>query len=133
MDNHYLMHYGVKGMKWGIRKDRIEKAFKPGPKGRPSAAETTTRASNDILGSTKRIVSRKKKRPKQDYSHISNSELQKRINRLQMEKRYSELTEPGYSRRKERVLDFLDVAGDFMAIGASAAVIGTQVYKIRHM
>lgn len=133
MDNRYLMHYGVKGMKWGVRKDRVEKAFRPGPKGRPSAAEASTRASNDLLSSTKRLVSRKKRRPKQDYSRISNSELQRRINRLQMEKRYSELTEPGYSRRKQRVLDFLDVAGDFMAIGASAAVIGTQVYKIKHM
>ena len=133
MDNRYLMHYGVKGMKWGVRKDRYKKAFRPGPKGRPSAAEASTRASNDLLSSTKRLVSRKKRRPKQDYSRISNSELQRRINRLQMEKRYSELTEPEYSRRKQRVLDFLDVAGDFMAIGASAAVIGTQVYKIKHM
>ena len=133
MDNRYLMHYGVKGMKWGIRKDRYEKAFKPGPKGRPSPAETSTKASSDILNSTKHLVSRKKRRPKQDYSHISNSELQKRINRLQMEKRYSELTEPSISRRKQRVMDFLDVAGDFMAIGASAAIIGTQVYKIKHM
>lgn len=133
MDNQYLMHYGVKGMKWGVRKDRYEKAFRPGPKGTPSAAERTTRATGDILSATKRLVSRKKMRPKQDYSHLSNSELQKRINRLQMEQRYSDLTNPTLSRRKQKVVDFLDVAGDFMAIGASAALIGTQVYKIKHM
>lgn len=128
MDNKtYLMHYGVKGMKWGVRK-----AFKPGPKGSASPAEKTANASKDILSSTKRLASRKKTRKKQDYSHISNSELQKRINRLQLEQRYSDLTTPGYSRRKQKVIDFLDAAGDLMAIGASAAVIGTQVYRIKH-
>lgn len=128
----YLMHYGVKGMKWGVRKDRYEKAFKPGRKGSGSPAERTTQASGNIVEATKRLVSRKRRKPKQDYSKLSNKELQKRIQRLQMERTYASLSEPGISRGKQKVLDVLDVTGDAMAIVASGAIIGTQIYRIKH-
>lgn len=128
----YLMHYGVKGMKWGIRKDRVEKAFKPGIKGSGSPAERATQASGNIVEATKRLVSRKKRKPKADYSHLSNKELQKRIQRLQMERTYASLSEPGMSRGKQKALDILDVAGDVMAVAASSAIIGTQIYRIKH-
>lgn len=128
----YLMHYGVKGMKWGIRKDRVEKAFKPGRKGSGSPAERATQAGWNIVETTKRLVSRKKRKPKADYSHLSNKELQKRIQRLQMERTYASLSEPGMSRGKQKALDILDVAGDVMALAASGAIIGTQIYRMSH-
>lgn len=127
----YLMHYGVKGMKWGVRKDRYKKAFKPGRKGSASPAEKTTKASGDIIDATKRLVSRKKRRPKQDYSRISDGELRRRVQRLQLERSYASLTDPGLSRGKQKALDVLDIAGDFMAIAASGAIIGTQIYRIK--
>lgn len=128
----YLMHYGVKGMKWGVRKDQVEKAFKPGGKGSGSPAERATQASGNIVETTKRLVSRKKRKRKPDYSHMSNKELQKRINRLEMERKYTSLSDPGISRGKQKVLDVLDVTGDVMALAASGAIIGTQIYRIKH-
>ena len=128
----YLMHHGVKGMKWGVRKDRYEKAFKPGKKGSGSPAERATKAGEDIISSTKRLVSRRKRRPKQDYSHISDNELRRRVQRLQLEKSYASLTDPGISRGKQRALDVLDVTGDVMAIAASGAIIGTQIHRFKH-
>lgn len=128
----YLMHHGVKGMKWGVRKDRYEKAFKPGKKGSGSPAERATKAGEDIISSTKRLVSRRKRRPKQDYSRISDNELRRRVQRLQLEKSYASLTDPGISRGKQRALDILDVAGDVMAIAASGAIIGTQIHRFKH-
>ena len=111
----------------------VERAFEPGPKGKPSSAERIGRASIDAVDSSKRLVGRKKRSKKTSYSNLSNSELQRRINRLQMEKRYSELTDPGISRGRQKALDVLDITGDIMAIGVSAAVIGAQVYKIKKM
>ena len=128
----YLMHYGVKGMKWGVRKDRYEKAFKPGRKGSGSPAERTTQAGGNIVEATKRLVSRKRRKAKPDYSHMSNKDLQKRINRLEMERKYASLSEPGMSRGKQKALDVLDVTGDVMALAASGAIIGTQIYRIKH-
>ena len=60
MEN-FLEHYGVKGMKWGIRKDR--------PSGKT------------------------KKSHRQIAKKLTNEELKKRVNRLNMEKQYAKLQE----------------------------------------
>lgn len=62
------MHYGVLGMKWGVRKKR------------PSSK-------------SKGILKRKKKKePVLDVSTMTDQELRERINRLQMERQYEQLT-----------------------------------------
>lgn len=65
--NNELCHYGVLGMKWGKRK-----------------------AKSTISDSTKKS----KKKQKEDISKLSDSELRQRINRIQMEKQYKQLTTP---------------------------------------
>lgn len=59
MTESFLEHYGKKGMKWGVRKDR------------PS--------------------SKKSKSAKQTAKTLTDTELAKRINRLNMEKQYVDL------------------------------------------
>lgn len=59
MTENFLEHFGVKGMKWGIRKDRKSGRGKGGTKPGKSLTDT---------------------------------ELKKRINRLNMEKQYSDLS-----------------------------------------
>ena len=97
-----------------------------------SPIEKATRGSEELIRNTRRLVGRQKQPSKSNYSHLSNEELAKRVNRLQLEQRYSELTRPTYSRGRQRALEVLDYAGDVMAIAASGAIIGTQIYKIRH-
>lgn len=46
--NSYLMHYGVKGMKWGVRKEYV-------PKGRRSATRQNT--SSNVVRKSKGVVS----------------------------------------------------------------------------
>jgi len=65
-EDDFLAHYGVKGMRWGIRKDR-----KSGRKSASDVAKTLTDA-----------------------------ELKKRVDRLQMEKRYVDLV--SQTRKKDR-------------------------------
>ena len=62
MDNQ-LTHYGVLGMKWGVRKAR---------------------------GSSS--VSTRRKSKGEELKNISDDELRKKINRMQMEKQYKQLT-----------------------------------------
>jgi hypothetical protein len=57
MSDNFLEHYGVKGMKWGIRKQRQSV----------------------------------KKQATQTAKKLTNKELQKRVNRLNMEKQYAKL------------------------------------------
>ncbi len=63
--NDELYHYGVLGMKWGRRK---------------------ASSSSDSSSSSQR------KRKKEKVSNLSDEELKKRINRLNLEKQYKDLT-----------------------------------------
>ena len=67
--DNYLKHYGVKGMRWGVRKDRNKKdTFKP-----KSRKISRTQYLKDI-------------------DKMSDTDLRNRINRLQMENQYAKLT-----------------------------------------
>lgn len=77
MDNT-LKHYGVLGMKWGIRRTPEQLA-----RARGSSAKKTKEASKPKT---------KVKTKSESISDISDEELQRRVRRLQMEKQYRELT-----------------------------------------
>lgn len=85
-----LCHYGVKGMRWGIRRSRPKKVSttssqKPKPKPETSAQKSTP-----------------KPRPK-SISEMSDDELRKRINRLQLEKQLNDLSPKKVSAGKAAV------------------------------
>jgi hypothetical protein len=173
--NKILIHHGIKGMHWGVRryqnydgtrigsnkKQKLKKAakvaggaavvggaaavgvagsksgkaseaFKPGKDNKPSPAEKITRSTSDIVDRSSKIVERSNKpAPRQDLSKVSSKELQDKINRMQLEKRYSELSNTEYDTGKQRTKDILETVGDVAAVGASMAIIGTQIYKIK--
>ena len=89
MENNYLEHHGVLGMKWGVRKSRPSS-------GRTSSAK---RASSFTFGRTKtknkaktRTNSEETKPKKKSIKDMSDDELKTQINRLELEKRYRDLS-----------------------------------------
>ena len=78
-------HYGVKGMRWGVRKSRSESSAK---------SKTKTQKSADYIESRQL-----KSRP---LSSMSNAEIERLNRRLQLEKSYSELTANKRSLEKGR-------------------------------
>lgn len=85
--DRFLAHYGVKGMKWGVR--RLSKGRKsvskseflaPKPVATPFPKNRPTPGVTDLS-------------PK-PIKQISDVELRNRINRIQMETQYSQLTNP---------------------------------------
>ena len=151
----YLIHYGVKGMKWGVRKDSrsgninkqqvrttIQKATAPTIKSgkdkeKISPAEKTVRESKKIVDETSNVISRAaknraKKSNTNDISKMSDAELRKAISRMEMEKRYSELKTSQSTRRGQEVVEnILQYTGSALAILGSALTIYSTIQKIK--
>lgn len=97
MDNE-LYHYGVLGMKWGVRKSRGGSSKSGGR--RRSKTETV---HEDYA----------KAHSKKSVKQMSDAELRSRINRLQMEKQYSQLNQRQVSAGEKFAKDILrEVAKD---------------------
>ncbi len=81
-NDYYLMHHGVKGMKWGVRrsKSQLRRASKKSAqKSDKEEAKSQSKASKSKTSFNKHVKS------------LSDQELQARINRLRNEQTYKEL------------------------------------------
>lgn len=118
----FLEHYGVKGMKWGVRKDgktggtraALKERFTPKEK-RPPSEDATTAAS--IRSKTNR----------RDVSPLTNKELQTAITRMNLEKQYSQLVPPTPGSKAQKF------AADFVATQAKQTLntmAQTEIQKL---
>jgi hypothetical protein len=101
MHNDKLEHYGILGMKWGVRRN------------------------------LKRTSVSKKQSKKQAVKKLSDEELRKRVNRLQMERQYEDLTRPRVSAGRKLVNDIIaqplkgvvaGMVGGAMALGIKKGI-----------
>lgn len=74
MGEQYLAHYGVLGMKWGVRKDRSSKSSSKRRKSKVSADYKEAKTLN-----------------KKGAKKLSNAEMRKVIERLNLERQYKTL------------------------------------------
>lgn len=116
MDNNYLKHHGVKGMRWGVIKKSAE------------ASASAAREAANIAGKATghRAPSRKQRK---SMASMSDTELRARINRMSMEQQYADLNPSRISRGAAVAKSFLEVAGSVAAIGGSVAAIMLAIQK----
>jgi len=110
-----LKHYGVLGMKWGVRKSRTRKKL------------------TSELAERKRVSNIKKRRKKQarNSALMSDTELNKEIARLQKEQQLKQLTKSvnsnGIKPVDERVDNIITRSADKILIGAATGIAGYYV------
>lgn len=98
MENSCLLHYGIKGQKWGIRRfQRKDGSLTPAGKKRY--------ADDDYHEDYRRAHDSKSIRT------MSDQELRNRLNRLQMEAQYKQMTASKLDKGKKIVADVLENAG----------------------
>ena len=105
MDNRELYHWGVKGMKWGVRRyQNKDGSLTPTGRKRVSASEDSIKV-NKIRNKS--------------ISEMSNQELRDANNRLQLERQYKDLTKKK-SKGQKIVSAFIKTAGTIVAVEAAA-------------
>lgn len=92
-----LAHFGIKGMKWGVRKKR-------------SASGGESSKSQSFLSKDEPTTSEWHRSRR--FDHLSNKDLKARINRLEMEKKYRDLTMTKSERRRKVIKKAI---GDILA------------------
>lgn len=66
-----------------------------------------------------------------DVSKMSDQDLQKAVNRMNLEQNYKRLKSGTVQTGHDKVADILDQFGDVLSIGASAASIALAIHSIR--
>lgn len=94
-----LMHYGVMGMRWGVR-----------------------RASKRSDGSKKGKKKKASQQP-QTKRRMSNKELQSRVKRMKLEKQYRELTSELIPKEKSKIEKLISGAETVSKLSSSALII----------
>lgn len=87
--NDTIQHHGVMGMKWGKRKGKTT-----------SQSSATLRAGKALDSKNAKTESKANVQNKKDYynrSKMTDAQLNKKINRLQMEQRYKELVDKPFN------------------------------------
>lgn len=113
MENYNeLCHYGIKGMKWGVRRSEAELARSRGDADK--AADDAKKA--DMKNAVK------------NRRTLSDKELKERIERIKLEKQLKDLTEEEISRGEAFAKAVLSSAGKKVA---TTAVTGAALYGIQ--
>lgn len=104
-----LQHHGVKGMRWGVRKDRGSSGSSIGAKvakGIKSASSSkrvrSARNTYRNLTGSRKSAALKKYRSK-NIDGMSDKDLQKAVNRMNLERQYRQLTRVDFYRGKRAV------------------------------
>ena len=103
-----LIHHGVKGMKWGVRRT-------------PEQLGHRTKSKRTKMDNTHEDY--KKAHDSKSVKKMSDAELRSRLNRLNMEQQYSKLNPTRVARGRNILNTSIKVAGTVAAVSSTAITI----------
>ena len=143
MNADELKHYGIKGMKWGVRRfQNSDGSLTADGKKRYSGDDLkdiqkqVNQGKNVVDGvkktRTKAAEKQHEKKIKSDLSQMSDKELRDIVNRLNMEERYTQVMKSrGVETGKNRADKILEYAGTALTIGSSALSIMIAIKELQ--
>lgn len=112
-----LKHYGILGMKWGIRRTPEQLARARG------VMNESGKISRELRGISGRFRPKASAATKSRVSKMSDDDLRKSVARMNLERSYLSLSGNDVSRGQERFDRILDVTAGVLAIGSSSVAI----------
>jgi hypothetical protein len=115
----------------------IEKQISKDYSDKSKMLNDSSRFVNDLnrFSESARNRAAKNKAAREDLSSMTNEELKsyvdKRTERMNLERKYRELKENDYNRGRDRLDDMLDTAGKLLALGATAATIAATIHTLK--
>lgn len=123
----YICHYGIKGMKWGVRRYQNPDGSLT-EAGRKRAARQERRRANSERRAKVRAEKKDRRRANRDRYILSEEELARRIARLEKEKKLRMLTESEISPGRTAVKEVLSDSGKSITKNVATGT-GTYVVK----
>ena len=143
MNADELKHYGIKGMKWGVRRfQNSDGSLTADGKKRYSGdnlkdiQKQVNQGKNVVDGvkktKAKAAEKRTEKKIKDDLSQMSDKDLRDIVNRLNMEERYMQVMKSrDVQVGKSKADKILDYAGTALTIGSSALSIMIAIKELQ--
>ena len=119
MYQEMIVHHGIKGMKWGVRR------FQNKDGSRTAAGKKRERNDDSAHDDYNKAHSGK------SVKSMSDAELRSRLNRLQMEKQYKQLSSTDVNKGKEFVSKSLKVATGVATATTTAITLYNNYGKIK--
>ena len=116
-----IQHSGVLGMKWGIRRSKKSN-------GQNNKKQESTQQKQNSQHKKSQVVGSKEAKA---TKHMTNAELQERINRLQLERQYKALTTPQKKSNLTRINEATQYIQNIAKVSASAYSIYKTVRQFQ--
>lgn len=136
-----LYHFGIPGMKWGVRRARGSDGTVSSKKSTPTdmavrkkSLETGATAAREA-GSAINTFSKRKEnefsnQKRAEAKKMSEKELKEAINRLNLEQQYRNLSTRDIEVGKTTVQDFLAVSGNVLTVAAAGAGLALTIKQL---
>ena len=144
MTQNELMHYGKKGMRWGVKKTFVGPVQPLGTRvynklpssntlGSAKSVSDSARSGVDAIRNTSSSVHRSKKGSigREQARTMTDAELKKKIARLNLEQQYSNLSANNISKGRANLDSALAISGGVLATTSSVLGIALAIKNLK--